>query len=186
MRSSGERVLRFIFVHNRMHTLGALAALLVFVVRVLAASNYGGCLTQATTDELVTNFIALTNGGAFNRTLARALIAPDVVDTSGSVASVINGGELPHTFSRLLSFSNNRDRSNWSSLVARSYSCWQTRLHCSKLRTSRHTLSAAQHIPHLQCCNLPIRDCFQATANLGYYYLRDCTSTDRERVPLPD
>lgn len=56
----------------------------------LGAGN--GCLTKHSAYELVKNFIKLTNGDGFNETLANALIAEDVVDTSGSVASVINGG----------------------------------------------------------------------------------------------
>ena len=59
-------------------------------------SGYGpghGCLTNASATRLVNNFIQLTNGDDFDEDLARALIVPDVVDTSGSVASIINGGK---------------------------------------------------------------------------------------------
>lgn len=51
-----------------------------------------GCLTKNTAYDLVKNFIKLTNGDGFNETLADALIVDNVIDTSGSVASVINMG----------------------------------------------------------------------------------------------
>ena len=74
-----------------MHFARVLSILLTFTLHVFAGSE---CLTKSDADELVTNFISLTNGASFNVALARALIAPDIVDTSGSVASVINSGKL--------------------------------------------------------------------------------------------
>lgn len=50
------------------------------------------CLTKQDAHELVNNFIQLSNGDAFNVTLARDILTRDVVDTSGSVASIINAG----------------------------------------------------------------------------------------------
>lgn len=76
-----------------MRFIAVLSSLLTFILHVFAG---GKCLTKADADELVTNFISLTNGNAFDVALARALIAPDVVDTSGSVASIINSGKLEH------------------------------------------------------------------------------------------
>lgn len=52
------------------------------------------CLTSQTAHDLVNEFIQLTNGASFNKTLANDIIADDIVDTSGSVASVINGGNI--------------------------------------------------------------------------------------------
>lgn len=53
-----------------------------------------GCLTKESAHQLVHDFIELSNGDAFNVTLAKELLAKDVVDTSGSVASIINAGTL--------------------------------------------------------------------------------------------
>ena len=66
--------------------------ILAFLPIFASATVAGQCVDNATATEIVANFIELTNGNAFNRTLAQALIAPSVVDTSGSVASVINSG----------------------------------------------------------------------------------------------
>ncbi len=52
-----------------------------------------GCLCKDTAHELVKNFISLTNGNGFNTTLANALLTENIVDTSGSVASIIDMGK---------------------------------------------------------------------------------------------
>lgn len=70
-----------------MHFSTVFSVLLIFALRA-----FSSCLTKADADQLVTDFISLTNGGTFSDKLAREIIAPNVVDTSGSVASVINGG----------------------------------------------------------------------------------------------
>ncbi|KAK5163001.1 uncharacterized protein LTR77_011056 [Saxophila tyrrhenica] len=75
----------------------AVVSVLATYVSALPTLSFGfgagnGCLTKHTAHELVNNFIKLTNGDAFNEDLARALITEDVVDTSGSVASIINSG----------------------------------------------------------------------------------------------
>lgn len=86
-----------------MRFLCAIAVVSAFQSYVSALPIFGfgagnGCLTKHTAYELVKNFIQLTNGDGFNETLANALVAEDVVDTSGSVASIINGGmQLPHS-----------------------------------------------------------------------------------------
>ena len=80
-----------------MHVFGAVAAVAAFVAHTSALPSFGfgagnGCLTKNTAYKLVKNFIQLSNGDEFNVALARELLTEDVVDTSGSVASVINGG----------------------------------------------------------------------------------------------
>lgn len=80
-----------------MRTFHLVAAIAVITSNAFALPTFGfgagnGCLTKHSAYELVKNFIKLTNGDAFNENLANALIAEDVVDTSGSVASIINGG----------------------------------------------------------------------------------------------
>lgn len=73
------------------------AGLLVACAAALPSFGFGagnGCLTKYTAYELVQNFIELSNGDEFNVTLAKELLTEDVVDTSGSVASVINAGAL--------------------------------------------------------------------------------------------
>jgi len=80
-----------------MRAFNALSAIAILVAYTSAEPAFGfgagnGCLTKHSAYQLVKNFIQLTNGDAFNETLAILLIAEDVVDTSGSVSSIINGG----------------------------------------------------------------------------------------------
>ncbi|KAK3706613.1 hypothetical protein LTR37_012622 [Vermiconidia calcicola] len=80
-----------------MYALNAAVALLACASSAMAMPKFGfgagnGCLTKDTAEELVNNFIKLTNGDGFNENLARSIIRKDLVDTSGSVGSVINSG----------------------------------------------------------------------------------------------
>ena len=80
-----------------MHALGAIAVVAAFVTYASALPSFGfgagnGCLTKNSAYQLVKDFIQLSNGDEFNTTLARELLTVDVVDTSGSVASIINAG----------------------------------------------------------------------------------------------
>ena len=82
-----------------MRTFGALAAAAVFAVHASALPSFGfgagnGCLTKHSAYQLVKDFISLSNGNEFNVTLATNLLTEDVVDTSGSVNSIIDGGML--------------------------------------------------------------------------------------------
>jgi hypothetical protein len=73
----------------------AVVAASVTYASALPSFGFGrgsGCLTKTDAYDLVQNFIQLSNGNEFNVTLARDLLTKDVVDTSGSVASIINGG----------------------------------------------------------------------------------------------
>jgi hypothetical protein len=86
-----------------MHTYSFIAVFAALAANVAAAPKewfpgkpWGGsqCLTKKTANQLVTDFISLTDGPAtYNVALAKELIAIDVEDTSGSVASVINAGK---------------------------------------------------------------------------------------------
>ena len=62
-----------------------------------APGKWENCLTSSKAHELVNDFIQLTNGASFNKSLANEIIADNIVDTSGSVASVINGGNTINT-----------------------------------------------------------------------------------------
>ena len=76
----------------------ALIAAFVTYVSALPPFGFGSerrCLTKSDAYDLVNNFIQLSNGNEFNVTLAKDLLTKDVVDTSGSVASIINGGMSP-------------------------------------------------------------------------------------------
>lgn len=86
-----------------MRAFGAVAVVAAVVAYASALPFFGfgagnGCLTKDSAYELVQNFIQLTNGNEFNVALARELLSEDVVDTSGSVASIINGG-ISHCYS---------------------------------------------------------------------------------------
>jgi hypothetical protein len=86
-----------------MHTYSFIAVFAALAANVAAAPKewfpgkpWGGnkCLTKKYANQLVTDFISLTNGPeTYNTALAKELIAVDVEDTSGSVASVINAGK---------------------------------------------------------------------------------------------
>ena len=79
----------------RAYEIVAVAAAWVAYASALPWFGFGaghGCLTKDEAHELVQNFIQLSNGDSFDVALARELLTEDVVDTSGSVASVINGG----------------------------------------------------------------------------------------------
>ena len=80
-----------------MRAFEVVAVVTTFVAYASALPSFGfgagnGCLTKNNAYELVKNFIELSNGDEFNVALARELLTEDVVDTSGSVASIINGG----------------------------------------------------------------------------------------------
>ncbi len=80
-----------------MRAFGAGAVVAAFVAGASALPTFGfgagnGCLTKHSAYDLVKSFISLSNGGDFNTTLATELLTANVVDTSGSVASIINGG----------------------------------------------------------------------------------------------
>lgn len=84
-----------------MRSFGVITAIAVYASYVTALPSLpsfgfgagNGCLTEHSAYELVKSFIQLTNGDAFNAKLAKQLIIEDIVDTSGSVASVINSGK---------------------------------------------------------------------------------------------
>lgn len=87
-----------------MRAFNAIVALASFIACASALPSFGlsprrECLTKQSAHQLVKEFISLSNGGSFNTSLARELLTEDVVDTSGSVASIINGG----TYTAMLS-----------------------------------------------------------------------------------
>ena len=90
-----------------MYALKPLAVALAFTSSALATPLFGfgagnGCLTKHSAYQLVKNFIKLTNGDGFNEGLAEHLLIENIVDTSGSVNSIINAG----TFKRCIEFTH--------------------------------------------------------------------------------
>ncbi|KAF2720682.1 hypothetical protein K431DRAFT_285592 [Polychaeton citri CBS 116435] len=76
-------------------------SLLLLAANALAGLTYldarggGGrkCLSESTAQQVASNFFTITGGqGIFNRTVAEAALANDFSDTSGSVSSIVNGG----------------------------------------------------------------------------------------------
>lgn len=175
-----------------MHILiAAIAVLLTTHVCALPVFGFGagnGCLTKHSAYELVKNFIKLTNGDAFNENLANALIAENVVDTSGSVASIINGGMLTsflksHDFPVDLS---SFDREHWSGAVARSNTREQDCFHSRQLRAGINALSAAQRILDLRCRDVSLRNSFRTAASFGDHHFGDTACACGQQISIPN